>query len=282
VFIRDYITGAWPTLRRLGLAKEEVPGPIEVCAALSDCLEKAEFVQESVPERMDMKRAVYREIEKEIGSEIVIATSASGLMISDLQEGMIRPERLVLAHPFNPPHLIPLLEIVGGRATVPEAVDWVIDFFERIGKKPIRLHREVPGHVANRLQAALWREAINLVVEGVASAEDVDKAISLGPGLRWAILGPHMTFHLGSGPGGMAMFAEKYAHSFHSWWADLGQPKLSPDVVRTLVEGISTAAHGRTYEQLCAHRDEMLVRLLQALSAPVWPACDDDNAGADR
>jgi 3-hydroxybutyryl-CoA dehydrogenase len=222
-------------------------------------------VQESVPERLEVKHALYAEIEPALADDVVIASSSSGFMPSEFQRGAAHPERFVLAHPFNPPHLVPLVEVLGGAATDPAAVDWAYAFYEGCGKDPIRLKKEVPGHVANRLQAAMWREAIHLVASGVASVTDVDKAITAGPGLRWAIIGPHMTFHLASGGGGMRVFAERFREAKHRWWDDLGAPYLTPEVVDALCEGLEEEEAGRGFEEIAADRDRKLVRLLGIL-----------------
>ena len=156
----------------------------------------------------------------------------------------------MLGHPFNPPHLIPLVEVLGGRETAAEAVDWALAFYGAIGKAPIRIAREVTGHVANRLQAAMWREAVHLVAEGVATAEDVDTAISQGPGLRWALMGPHATFHLAGGPGGMANFLDHLGPAVESWWADLGHPDLTPEIKQALIDSVEEEMAGRSVAEL--------------------------------
>ena len=222
-YARAYIANAWPDLARLGMGAEADPERITFESDPDAAMRDVQFIQESVPERLDLKRAVYRQIEDAVAPEVIIASSSSGLLATELQADCRAPERLVVAHPFNPPHLIPMVEIVGGRKTDLGAVDWALDFFQAWGKQPIRLNKEVPGHVANRLQAALWREAVNLVDRGVASVADVDRAIAYGPGLRWAIMGPHMTFRLGAGGHGFEAFVERYRPSFETWWADLGR-----------------------------------------------------------
>ena len=167
----------------------------------------ADFVQEKAPERESVKKALLARIDAVLPPEIVIASSSSGLLISRLQAACRHPERCVIGHPFNPPHLIPLVEVVGGERTAPATIERAMAFYAAIGKRPIHIRREVPGHVANRLQAALWREAVHLVASGVASVADVDAAISEGPGLRWALMGPHLTFHLAGGDRRHAAFS---------------------------------------------------------------------------
>jgi 3-hydroxyacyl-CoA dehydrogenase len=172
----------------------------------------------------------------------------------------------VLGHPFNPPHLIPLVEVLGGAETAPEVVDWTIAFYDAHGKTAIRLNKEVPGHLVNRLQAAIWREAIDAVVSGVASVEDVDKAIAYGPGLRWALMGPHQIFHLAGGPGGMRNFLEHFGPNIEDWWRDMRDVSLTPEVKATLIDGIEAEAAGRSVQVLAAERDARLLDLLEMLN----------------
>jgi 3-hydroxyacyl-CoA dehydrogenase len=193
-----------------------------------------------------------------------LASSASGLTLTELQAGWRNPARLVLGHPFNPPHLIPLVEVMGNQRTAPGVVDWTRRFYESIGKVTIEVKREVPGHVANRLQAALWREAIHLVNEGVATVQDIDTAVSSGPGLRWAVMGPTLLFHLGAGEGGLAAFCERYADSFNRWWDDLGQPHLDQATAERLVQGLSSGASLGDIESLAANRDGLLTAVIAA------------------
>ncbi|MEM7221452.1 MAG: 3-hydroxyacyl-CoA dehydrogenase NAD-binding domain-containing protein [Pseudomonadota bacterium] len=264
--VRAYVATAWPSLERLGLAAQGDPDRVTFHDNTRAAVEGVQFVQESVPERLDIKHATYRAIEPALAPEAIVATSASGLMVREMQAGFADPARFLLAHPFNPPHLIPLVELLGNEKTDPAAVDQAADFYEACGKTTIRLHKEVPGHVANRLQAALWREAIHLVIEGVASLEDVDKAVSAGPGLRWAVMGPHMLFNLAAGPDGMNAFCDRYGPSFQRWWDDLGAPRLEDGVAQRLVDGLSEAEQGRSLPQIAAARDERLVRILQTLA----------------
>ena len=219
---RDYVETAWPALGALGLVKSGAPGRLTFHRSAADAVTDADFVQESVPERIEIKKAVFAEIEPALKRDAIVASSASGLTLSEMQEGWQDPSRLVLGHPFNPPHLIPLVEVLANRSTAAGVVEQAEQFYREIGKITIRVRREVPGHIANRLQAALWREALHLVRTGVASVRDVGTAVWAGPGLRWAAMGPTMLFHLGAGPGGISSFCERYAASFNRWWDDLG------------------------------------------------------------
>jgi carnitine 3-dehydrogenase len=262
-FLRGFVAAAWPSLARLSSLPAEPPWAalsfyVEPEAALAG----AEFVQESAPEREELKRALLAQLDAVLDPAIVIASSSSGLLMSRLQNDCRHPERCVIGHPFNPPHLVPLVEVVGGEKTGPEAIEQALAFYTEIGKQPIHIRREVPGHVANRLQAALWREALHLVAEGVASVADVDTAISAGPGLRWALMGPHLTFHLAGGVGGINHFLDQFAAPMASWWKTLGNPMFTPELREGLAKGIADEAAGRGIAELEARRDLFLVDLL--------------------
>lgn len=262
--IRRMVDGAWPILQRLGATADADPTRWRFEADPAKAVEGTEFVQESAPERIEIKHKVLSTIDAVLPEEVVIASSTSGLLASRLSEQCRFPGRVVIGHPFNPPHLIPLVEVVGGAKGSPEAVRKAMAFYRAIGKHPIEIRKEVPGHLANRLQAALWREATYLVEQGVASVEDVDAAISEGPGLRWALMGPHLTFHLAGGEGGMAHFAGHLMPAVKSWWADLGTPDTTPELVQALVDGVQREAEGKSIRELAEWRDAALVRLLEA------------------
>ena len=266
--VRATVDDAWPVLQSLGLARTERPeAEPAVCVSAAAAVEDAQFVQESIPERLQMKHELYAEIEPAIAPDAVVASSASGLTLSELQGGWRNPDRLVLGHPFNPPHLIPLVEVMGNERTAPGVVAAARRFYESVGKVTIEVRREVPGHVANRLQAALWREAINLVLEGVATVEDVDTAVAAGPGLRWAAMGPTMLFHLGAGDGGIAAFCERYGDSFNRWWADLGRPTLDADTARLLAGGFAGVDSPAAIHELAARRDTLIAGFVSAKNA---------------
>lgn len=261
------IDAAWPTLEGLGRVVEH-PGTLAFREDPAQAVAGAAFVQESVPERIEVKHALYAAIEEALAPGAVVASSASGLTLTEMQGGWREPARFVLGHPFNPPHLIPLVEVMGNARTDEDAVLRAEAVYAALGKVTIRVRREVPGHVANRLQAALWREAIHLVATGVASVEDVDRAVWAGPGLRWAAMGPTMLFHLGAGEGGLAAFAERYAPSFHRWWDDLGRPRLDAETAAMLAEGVAEAARDRGHAALAEERDA-LIRAMLLATAPL-------------
>jgi 3-hydroxybutyryl-CoA dehydrogenase len=272
--VRASVEAAWPVLQRLGLATGESPTrELVFCTEAREAVDGVQFVQESVPERVSLKHALYAEIEPALCADAVVATSASGLTLSELQGGWEDPGRFVLGHPFNPPHLIPLVEVMGNERTAPGVVDRARAFYESVGKVTIEVRREVPGHVANRLQAALWREAIHLVNEGVASVADVDTAVSSGPGLRWATLGPTQLFHLGADQG-LAQFCEHYADSFNRWWNDLGTPHLDDETVARLVDGLREVTDTTSYDELAARRNALLTAVVAATHPGTRPAAD--------
>ena len=210
-----------------------------------------------------MKRELYARLDTAMRPDAILASSTSGLIMSEMQAGFASAPRMAVGHPFNPPHLIPLVEVVGGKDTAPETVQWCLDFYNHIGKKAIWIRKEAAGHLANRLQAALWREAVSAVVSGLASVEDVDTAISAGPGLRWAAMGPHMTFHLGGGEGGMPHMLHQFRPAFEAWWATMTTPELTDATCQQIIDGVMAEAKGKSMAELVAERDAVLLPLLE-------------------
>jgi len=264
--LRCFVAAAWPALVRLG-APQPLPDTVPedrlaFHAEPEAALAGADFVQENAPEREDLKRALLARLDAALPSEAIIASSSSGLLMSRLQADCRHPERCVIGHPFNPPHLVPLVEVVAGNDTAPATVERALAFYAAIGKRPIHIRREVAGHVANRLQAALWREAVHLVADGVATVADIDTAISDGPGLRWALMGPHLTFHLAGGTGGIRHFLDQFAGPMEAWWESLGQPRLTAEVRDAIAAGVAAEAAGRSIDELAAERDRRLVEIL--------------------
>jgi 3-hydroxyacyl-CoA dehydrogenase len=266
-FLRAFVDQAWPTLERFGPPAGAHKDRWSFHRSAAEAAEGADFAQECVFERLDLKQQVLAEIDGALPPDRVIASSTSGFMPSLLQERCRHPERVVVGHPFNPPHLVPLVEVVGGKKTAPAAVDWAVGFYDAIGKKAIRLNKEVRGHVANRLQAALWREALHCVDQGIASVADVDAAIAYGPGVRWAFMGPSLTFHLAGGAGGMAYFLEHLKASIEADWEELGQPKFTDALRQKLIDGVKAEAGSRSIAELAAWRDRCLEAVLLALKA---------------
>jgi carnitine 3-dehydrogenase len=251
--LRADVAAHWPTLTPVAGAS---PERLTFTADAAEAAARADFVQENGPEREDVKHAVYRVLDEAARPEVVLASSSSGMLPSVIARGCPRhPERVVIGHPFNPPHLIPLVEVVPGEKTAESAVEAALAFYTAVGKKPIRLRQELPGHVANRLQAALWQEAYSLVDRGVATVADIDTAIAHGPGLRWAVLGPFLNQHLSGGPGGIAHILEHLGPPTEAWWRDLGQVTLTPELAAKLV----------------ARRDAVLTALLAAKARTELP-----------
>jgi carnitine 3-dehydrogenase len=266
-YVGRLVTEAWPILTRLGMKPGASPEAWRFTTDPAAAVREAEFVQENAPERVEIKRALYAAIEDALPAATILASSSSGLMMSALQEGLRTPQRFVIGHPFNPPHLIPQVEVVGGQATARETIDWCMRFYRHIGKEPIHLKKEVLGHLANRLQAALWREAVSAVASGLASVEDVDRAVAYGPGLRWAIMGPHLTFHLGGGDGGLAHMLNQFKPSFEAWWKTMGTPALDEATCRQLIEGVAAEAGGRSIQDLERERNSLLVAMQETIAA---------------
>jgi 3-hydroxyacyl-CoA dehydrogenase len=262
--LKRFIEAAWPALKRLGLATGASQSKLSFTADLATAVKGADLVQENGPERIEFKRKLYGQLDELLPAEVIIASSSSGLTMSEIQSGCrAHPERCVIGHPFNPPHLVPLVEIVGGAKTSEETIQSVAEFYTALGKRTIRLHKEVPGHVANRLQSALSREVYYLVAEGVVSAADADTALSWGPGLRWGIMGSLLLNHLGGGQGGIEHFFEQFAAPMTAWWKVLGQPLLTPEVQKQLIDSVRAEVGSRSVDELAAERDELLLELIE-------------------
>ncbi|WQF77174.1 Putative 3-hydroxyacyl-CoA dehydrogenase, 6-phosphogluconate dehydrogenase-like domain superfamily [Colletotrichum destructivum] len=266
VFLRNLVTDALPVLSSLGLVKNANAhaSGIRFTTNMTEALADADFVQENGPEKLDFKRKLFNDMAAIVRPDTIIATSSSGLTCSSIQEGMhatSHPERCVVGHPFNPPHLIPLVEVVAGNATSPDTVSSTMQFYENMGKKAVHVKKEVVGHVANRLQAALMREVMYLLQEDVANVEDIDKAMSYGPGLRWGVMGPSLLFHLGGGEGGVEYMADHLLAPLMSWYAPK-DPEVTDELKQKWVSGTMQAVDDREYRQLARQRDEELVRLL--------------------
>jgi 3-hydroxyacyl-CoA dehydrogenase len=255
---------AWPALKRLGLSAGASQSNLKFTTDLAQAVAGVDLVQENGPERIDFKQKLYGRLDELLAPEVIIASSSSGLTMSEIQKGAAaHPERCVIGHPFNPPHLIPLTEIVGGAKTSEATIQRVEEFYTSIGQKTVRVKKELPGHVANRLQSAVAREVYYLVAEGVVSAADVDTALSWGPGLRWGIMGNLMLNHLGGGPGGIEHFFHQFSGPMTAWWKTLGSPVLTPDVQQKLIDSVHAEVGSRTIAELEAERDEVLLGLLE-------------------
>jgi len=263
--LRHLVAAAWPALTELGLAEGASLDNLTVERDLATACAQADFVQESAPEDLDLKRTLLADIDAVTPQDVVISSSTSGYGMSEMQDKCTHPDRTVVGHPFNPPYLIPLVEVVGGTATSPDVVEWTAAFFRYAGKSVITMDREVPGFIANRLQEALWREALHMVNAGEATVEQIDLSITDGPGLRWPIHGPMLTFHLAGGQGGMAHMLDHFGPSLQSPWTRLVAADLTPELRDAVVDGCDREADGRSIDDLVAERDRGVIAILRAL-----------------
>jgi 3-hydroxyacyl-CoA dehydrogenase len=262
--LKRFIDAAWPALKRLGLAPGASQSKLSFTPKIEAAVSAADLVQENGPERLDFKQKLYGQLDDLLPAEVIIASSSSGLTMSEIQLGCkSHPERCVIGHPFNPPHLVPLVEIVGGAKTSEETIRRVAEFYQAIGRRTVLVRKEMPGHVANRLQAAIAREVYYLVAEGVVSAADVDTALCWGPGLRWGLMGNMLLNHLGGGKGGIEHFFEQFTRPMTAWWKSLGNPVLTPEVQSKLIDSVHAEVGSRSIDSLEAERDEMLLGLLE-------------------
>ena len=271
--VKRSVATAWPALQRLGLAPGASQDRLSFTPVLTDAVKDADLVQENGPEKIEFKKTLYRQLDELLHPNVIIASSSSGLTMSEIQSACkMHPERCVIGHPFNPPHLVPLVEIVGGAKTSEATIQRAAEFYTSIGQRTVRVNKEMPGHVANRLQAALAREVYYLVAEGVVSAADVDTALCWGPGLRWGIMGNMMLNHLGGGKGGIEHFFQQFSGPMTAWWKTLGSPVLTADVQKKLIDSVHAEVGSRTVEELEAERDQVLLGLLEIRNKVAKPS----------
>jgi 3-hydroxyacyl-CoA dehydrogenase len=260
--LRTYIDSAWPALEQLGLSPGASKERLSFTSKLGDALEGVDLEQENGPERPDFKIKLFADMDALTPATTILASSSSGIPIGVSQSQCKHPERCVIGHPFNPPHLIPLVEVVGSEKTSPATIDRAIAFYASIGKRPIHVKKEVVGHVANRLQAALYREVVYLIAQDVLSVTDADAAVSWGLGLRWGVMGPNLLFHLAGGEGGIHHFMEHLAGPMTTWWKDLGNPEFTPELKEKIVQGVLEEADNQSIDELASERDKLLLGLL--------------------
>jgi 3-hydroxyacyl-CoA dehydrogenase len=266
--LRAFVDQCWPAMEELGLAPGASRRRLIFEPKLEDAVVGADLVQENGPERIDFKRELYAKLDKLLPASTLIASSSSGLTMSEIQKACPdHPERCFIGHPFNPPHLIPLVELVSGAQTSAETIDRAAAFYDGLGKRTVRLKKEVPGHVANRLAAALLREVMYLVDEDVISVADVDAAVSYGPGLRWGVMGPMMLYHLGGGAGGIDHWFDQFTGPITAWWGVLGNPKITPDLRAKVTAGVMDEVENRSIDTLEEQRDRELMGLLKVRAA---------------
>jgi len=261
--LRKYVDDAWEQLKTVGLSAGASRDRLTFTSNLKEALSNADFVQENGPERPDFKIKLFADMDDVTPPDSLIASSSSGITMSVIQSKCKRPERCVIGHPFNPPHIIPLVEVVGGAKTSPDAIQQAMKFYASIGKKPIHLRKELPGHVANRLQAALYREVAYLIEQDVLSVADADDAVSWGPEHRRGVMGPSLQWHIGGGAGGIQHFMQHLMDPLAAMFKVLGNPEVTPDLKRKITEGVLQEAANRSVEQLAKDEDEMLLGLLR-------------------
>ena len=261
--LRKYVDDAWEELDAIGLSPGASRDRLSFTSDMKEALAKADFVQENAPERPEFKIKLFADMDAATPADSIIASSSSGITPSVMQSKCKHPERVLVGHPFNPPHIIPLVEVVGGTKTAPEAIQPAMAFYASIGKKPIHLQKELPGHVANRLQAALYREMLYLIEQGVLSVEDTDAAVCYGPGLRWGVMGQSLQWHLGGGAGGIKHFMDHLMDPLPGMMKALGTPNITPELKQTVIDGVMREAGGRSVDQLAHDENEVFIGLLK-------------------
>jgi 3-hydroxyacyl-CoA dehydrogenase len=260
--LRKYVDNAWPALARAGLSAGASRERLKFTTNMSQALANADLVQENAPERPDFKIKLFADMDQAAPPDAILASSSSGITMDVMQSSCKHPERCVVGHPFNPPHIVPLVEVVGGAKTSEEVIERAMSFYASIGKKPIRLHKAVPGHAANRLQAALYKEILSLIQQGVLDVADADIAVSYGPGLRWGVMGQSLQWHLGGGTGGIHHFMEHLMGPLQGMMEDLKMPDITPALKQTVIDGVLKEAHGQSVEQLANEENDVMLGAL--------------------
>jgi 3-hydroxyacyl-CoA dehydrogenase len=261
--LRKLVDDAWKELTSIGLSNGASRDRLSFTTNMKEALSEADLVQENAPERPDFKMRLYAEMDEVVPVDSLLASSSSGITPSVIQSQCKHPERVVIGHPFNPPHIIPLVEVVGGSKTSPDAIQRAISFYASIGKKPIHLKKELPGHVANRFQAALYREMLYLIEQGILSVEDTDAAVCYGPGLRWGVMGQSLQWHLGGGAGGIKHFMDHLMPPLEGMMKALGTPNITPELKQKVIDGVAREAAGRPVDQLAQEENRVLIGLLK-------------------
>ena len=264
---KSILQTAWVSLSELGLAEGASIDNLNITTNLEESLKGTDFVQESAPERLEIKQALYQKLGELVASNVVISSSTSGLTMTEIQKQCSTPERTVIGHPFNPPYLLPLVEIVGGKKTNPEAVNWASEFYKSAGKSPLVMKKEIPGFVATRLQEALWREALHMVSNGEATPADIDNALINGPAARMAVQGQCMAFHVACGEGGMATNLDQFGPALKLPWTRLKAPELTKDLRDKMVDGCAEMAGDQHFGKMAEDRDRKIVAVLNAIKS---------------
>jgi carnitine 3-dehydrogenase len=269
--LRHKIEEVWPTLERIGLQPQASPDRLTFTADLASAVAEAEFAQENTPERLNIKIDTLAQIDAVAPPEVVIASSTSGYAMTEMAQQCRHPERCVVAHPFNPPYLMPVVEVAAGQKTNPEVHDWAVAFYRVTGKKPLKLTKENPGFVADRLMEALWREALRMLANDMATVEEIEASIRYGPGLRWAMMGPLTVLHLAGGEGGMAHMLHQFGPSLKSPWTFLEAPELTDELSRRVIDGCARLTAGQSIKALEQERDDLLLKMIELLEqSSIW------------
>ena len=263
--LRAAVENAWPALEELGLHAGASQDRLHCADSLGEACEAADFVQENAPEQMELKRSLHSGLDAATADHVVIASSTSGLLPTEMQSRCRHPERLVVGHPFNPVYLLPLVEVLGGKRTASQSIDRAMAFYTDIGMHPLRVRKEIEGFLSDRLQEALWRELLHLVNDDVASTEELDAAIVYGPGLRWACMGTCLAFHMAGGEQGMHHFMKQFGPALKLPWTRLEAPELTDELIGKMAAGTRQQAAGRTVRELERLRDECLIAIMRAL-----------------
>lgn len=264
-------TAVWPKLQRLGLKDGASLDKLAFAPTLAEAVANAEFIQENTPERLPIKISTFQQIDAACPPDTIIASSTSGYLMTEMAIDLKHPERCVVAHPFNPPYLMPLVEVVAGKETSEAAHDWAIAFYKATGKQPLKLTKEVPGFVADRIMEAVWREILHMIDNDMASVYEIDAAVRYGPGIRWALMGPLTVLHLGGGEGGMAHLIHQFGPSLQAPWTFLEAPELTDELANKVIEGCDEVTNGRSIRNLEEERDELLIRMIEMLDqSELW------------
>ncbi|KRV68359.1 L-carnitine dehydrogenase [Pseudomonas citronellolis] len=263
--LRQRVANAWPALQKAGLVPGASQERLKFVDTIEECVRDADFIQESAPERLDLKCELHARISAAAKPDALIGSSTSGLLPSEFYADATHPERCVVGHPFNPVYLLPLVEVVGGQKTDPAAIQAAIAVYRSLGMRPLHVRKEVPGFIADRLLEALWREALHLVNDGVASTGEIDDAIRFGAGLRWSFMGTFLTYTLAGGNAGMRHFMAQFGPALQLPWTYLPAPELTESLIDKVVEGTAEQQGKRSIAELERYRDDCLLAVLGAI-----------------
>lgn len=278
--LRQRVADAWPILDRLGLHADAAPENLRFAGSLAEAVADAQFVQESVPERLSIKIDTLSQIDAATPVDTVIASSTSGYLMTEMAIECSHPERLTVTHPFNPPYLMPLVEVVAGEKTSADCHQWAVDLYRVTGKQPLKLTKEVPGFVADRIMEAVWREILHMIDNDMATVEEIDASVRYGPGLRWAIMGPLSVLHLGGGEGGMAHLIHQFGPSLKAPWTFLKAPELTDELANKVIDGCEQLTEGKPIRELEKERDDLLIEMIEMLDrSRIWHLGNQEKSG---